>query len=292
MAENGRHRPTVALLGTGIMGTGMARSMLRAGLPLRVWNRTLAKAEPLAADGATVAENPADAVRGADVIVTMLPDADIVRQTIAKAAPGLREDQVWAQASTVGVPGTDQLARVAGQRGLVFVDCPVLGTRKPAEDGTLVVFAAGPREAAGRVQPVFDAIGAKTLWVGDAGTASRLKLVANSWVLAVNTATAETMALARGLGVDPAQFLDAISGGPLDCAYMRMKAAAILEEDFTPSFSVTLAHKDAELVFSAGQSGGVLTDVADASVRKLARAAEQGHADQDMAAAYFGSFSG
>ena len=290
MAENGGQRPTVALLGTGIMGAGMARSMLRAGLPLRVWNRTRAKAEALQPDGAVVADSPAGAVRGADVLVTMLPNADVVEEVINDSAPGLREGQVWAQTSTVGPPGVRQLARVAEQHGLVFVDCPVLGTRKPAEDGALVVFVAGPDEARDRLEPVLDAIGQKSLWLGEPGMACRLKMVANSWVLAVNTATAETMGLARALDVDPNLFLDAVSGGTLDCAYMRMKAAAILKQDFTPSFTVALAHKDADLVVQAGQSGGIYMDIGYGAARKLDRAARYGHADEDMAAAYFGNF--
>lgn len=290
MSGNDQQQPTVALLGTGIMGAGMARSMLRAGLPLRVWNRTRAKAQALEPDGAVAADTPADAVRGADVIVTMLPDADVTQEVISDSAPGLAEGQVWAQTSTVGIPGIDQLAGVAKEHGLLFVDCPVLGTRKPAEEGALVVFAAGPGEARDRLAPVLGAIGQKTLWLGEPGTASRLKIVANSWVLAVNAATAETMGLARALDVDPELFLDAVSGGTLDCAYMRMKAAAIIKEDFTPSFSVALAHKDADLVVQAGQSAGIYTDISYGAARKLARAAEHGHAGDDMAAAYFGNF--
>lgn len=286
------NRPTVALLGTGIMGAGMARNIARADLPLRVWNRTRAKAEPLASDGAVIADSPADAVRDADVIVTMLPDAGTVADVMDQAEPGLRAGQVWAQTSTVGAAGIERLAELAARHELTFVDAPVLGTRKPAEDGALIVFAGGPDAARSRVRPVFDAIGSNTIWSGAAGTASRLKLVANSWVLAVTTATGEALALARGLDVDPSSFLDAISGGPLDCAYLRTKAAAILKDDFAPSFSVSLAAKDARLVVEAGQEHSLRLDVADGAARKLDRAAELGHADEDMAAAYFACFDG
>ena len=284
------NRPAVALLGTGIMGAGMARNIARAGLPLRVWNRTRAKAEPLASDGAVIADTPADAVRDADVIVTMLPDAETVQGVMGQAEPGLREGQVWAQTSTVGLAGVEKLAELAIRHELIFVDSPVLGTRKPAADGALIVFAGGPEVAKSGAQPVFDAIGSKTVWLGEAGTASRLKLVANSWVLAVTTATGEALALARGLDVDPNLFLEAISGGALDCAYLRTKAAAILKVDFTPSFTVSLAAKDARLVVEAGQGHGLRLDVADGAARKLGRAAELGHAEEDMAAAYFACF--
>jgi len=136
-------RPTVALLGTGIMGAAMARSMLRAGLPVRAWNRTAARAKALETDGAVAAETPADAVRAAQVIVTMLVDADAVLEAMAEAAPGLRACQTWAQASTVGVARLERLAGFADQHELGFVDSPVLGTREPAERGALTVLASG-----------------------------------------------------------------------------------------------------------------------------------------------------
>jgi len=212
--------PSVALLGTGIMGLGMGRSMLRSGLPLHAWNRTPARARALGFGGAVIAATAADAVRDADVIVTMLSDGAAVSAAMTAAAPGLREGQVWAQASTVGVAGLEPLAGLAREHGLLFVDAPVLGTRQPAEQGALTVFAAGPDAARPVLAPVFDAIGRKTVWLGTSpGTASRLKLVVNSWVLAVTTGVAEALALARGLDIDPDLFLQAVAGGPLDCAY-------------------------------------------------------------------------
>ena len=292
MVEHAGARPQVALLGSGIMGAGMGRSMLRAGLPLTVWNRTHTKAEALAAEGASVAATPADAVRDAQVIVTMLADGDTVAGTMAAAAPGVRAGQVWAQTSTVGVAALERLARFAREHDLIFVDSPVLGTRQPAEQGALTVFAAGPDEARPFAQPVFDAIGQKTRWLGEAGTASRLKLVVNSWVLSVTTGAAEALALARGLDIDPRLFLQSVSGGPLDSPYLQTKAAAILEGDFSPSFTVALAGKDARLITEAAEAAGVRLDVAPAVAARFRRAAELGHAEQDMAATYFASFDG
>ena len=292
MAGNAQ-QPAVALLGTGIMGTGMAHSILRAGLPLRVWNRTEARAKALEPDGAAVAASAADAVAEADVIVTMLPDADVVADVMRQAAPGLRAGQAWAQTSTVGLTGVKHLARLAAEHDLLFVDAPVLGTRQPAERGVLTVFAAGPDRARQWVQPVFDAIGERTVWLGtSAGAASRLKLVVNNWVLAVTNATAETLALAKGLGVDQDLFVQAVSGGPADCLYMQAKAAAIMKGDFTPNFTVQMAGKDAELIVAASQAAGLRLDLAEAAARRFGRAAGLGHAGEDMAATYFASFSG
>lgn len=285
--------PTVALLGTGIMGAGMARNLLAAGLPTRVWNRTPEKAAPLAEAGAEVASTPADAVAGADVVVTMLRDGDTVADTITAAAPGLAAGQLWLQTTTVGIEATARLAELATEHGLVLVDAPVLGTRQPAEQGQLLIFAAGPEEARGRSAPVFDAVGRKTVWLGDdpaAGAASRLKLVANSWVLAITSATGEAMALAKALDVDPQGFLDAIEGGPLDLPYLRAKSAAILNGEWEPSFTVSNAGKDADLIVAAGRANGARLDVAEAVAARMHRAEQLGHGEQDMAAAYFASF--
>ncbi|MBN9096825.1 MULTISPECIES: NAD(P)-dependent oxidoreductase [unclassified Pseudonocardia] len=283
---------TVALLGTGIMGAGMGRNILAAGLDLRVWNRSPEKAQPLVDAGATLAADPSDAVRGADVVVTMLGDGHHVLDVMGRAADGLAAGQVWAQTTTAGVDQSDLLA-LADKHGLLFVDAPVVGTRQPAESGQLVVLAAGPATAKDAVQPVFDAVGKATTWVADdaAGLpASRLKLVVNSWVLAVTAATAEAVALAKGLEVDPQAFLDSVAGGPLDLPYLQNKAKAILAGDWTPNFSVTNAAKDADLIVAAGQGAGVQLDVAAAAAARYHRAADAGHGDADMAANYLASF--
>jgi 3-hydroxyisobutyrate dehydrogenase len=278
--------PTVALLGTGIMGAGMGHNVLAAGLPLRVWNRTAARARPLADAGATLAATPAEACDGADVIVTMLGDGHHVHAVMEQAAPTGR--QVWAQMTTAGAD-QDALLALAAAHGLRFVDAPVVGTRRPAEQGQLLVLAAGSPDDRDAVTPVFDAVGRETRWVADdaAGlAASRLKLVVNSWVLAVTAATGEALALADGLGVDPQAFLDTIAGGPLDLPYLQAKATAIMARDWTPNFSVANAAKDADLIVAAATGAGVRLDVAEAAAARFRRTAEAGHADDDMAAAY------
>ncbi|WP_112466979.1 NAD(P)-dependent oxidoreductase [Streptomyces triticisoli] len=286
---------TVAVLGTGIMGAAMARNLVRAGHTVRVWNRTRAKAEPLASDGAEVAGTPAEAVRDADVVLTMLHDGGTVLDVMREAAPALRRGAAWAQSTTVGLESVTELAALAGEHGLVLYDAPVLGTKQPAEAGQLTVLAAGPVEGRPAVTPVFEAVGARTVWTGEdaaAATATRLKLVTNSWVVAVTAATGETLALAKGLGVDPRDFFDLIAGGPLDMGYLHAKAGVILEERFLPpSFAVTTAEKDARLIVRAGELHGVRLDVAAASAERFARAAARGHGEEDMAAAYFASFT-
>jgi 3-hydroxyisobutyrate dehydrogenase len=278
--------PTVALLGTGTMGAGMARNIAAAGLPLRVWNRTRAKAEPLAEAGATVSDSPADAVRGADVVLTMLFDTDSVETALTEARSGLIEGTVLLQQSTVGVEGAERLATVADDLGLVYVDAPVLGTKQPAEAGSLVVLASGADRARATVDPVLAAVGARTVWLGAAGQGTRLKLVANSWVLTVVEGIAEALTLAKALGVEPQQFLDVVKGGAMDAPYVQLKGKAMLEGDFTPAFGLDGAAKDAGLIVDAARAAGADLAVIEAVQQHFARALEAGHGDKDMAATY------
>jgi 3-hydroxyisobutyrate dehydrogenase len=276
---------TVAVLGTGIMGEPIARNLLLAGLGVRAWNRTRAKAEPLADDGAVVCDEAAEAADGADVVVTMLHDGDAVEQVIAGVLPAMEEGAIWVQMSTVGAEATDRLAELARSRDVPYVDSPVLGTRKPAEDGALVVLASGPRDE--RVDRVFEAIGSRTMWIGEGTEASRLKLVANSWVLALTSAIGEAVALAEAFGLDPRLFLRAIEGGLMDTPYAHLKGEAIIKRELPPSFPLTGAAKDAGLVAAAGHAAGANPRIADATREQFRRAIELGHGDEDMAAVYY-----
>jgi 3-hydroxyisobutyrate dehydrogenase len=281
----------VAVLGTGIMGAPMARHLARSGFDVRAWNRTTEKAEPLADDGAVVCASPTQALEGADFLVTMLADGDAVEAAVTRddalAKAGSGGDLVWVQSSTVGINGTRRLATLAADAGVGYVDAPVLGTRAPAENGELTVLASGPDPLRDRCQPLFDAYAVKTVWVGDGDRATRLKLVMNSWVLALNTATAEAMALAAGLELDPKRFLDTIEGGPLDVAYAQLKGTMMIKREFPPAFPVWGALKDAGLIAEAAQLAGVQMPVAEGVRAAMQRTSDGGHADDDMAAVWY-----
>ena len=283
------NKPVVAVLGTGIMGVGMARSLLRAGLEVRAWNRTIERAQPLEESGARVEADAANAVRGADVVLTMLADGAAVRAAMDAAEPGLSAGQIWLQNSTVGIEPIAGLAEYAERHGLRFVDAPVSGTRQPAENGQLLVLAAGPEDVREPLAPVLDAISARTIWLGEDGaqaTASRLKLVINSWVLATTEATAEAISLSEALGIDPTLFARTLAGGITDSTFLQMKAAAIANDDYTTNFSAAMAAKDAALIVQAGRDGGVDLPMAAAIAERMARTVEAGHGDKDMAATY------
>jgi 3-hydroxyisobutyrate dehydrogenase len=280
-------KSTVALIGTGIMGAALARNLLKAEMRVRAWNRSPEKAEPLAQDGAEVADTPAGAAENADFLLTMLSDADAIEEAVGDGVlPALAEGGVWLQMSTVGEEGNERLARLAIEVGVAYVDAPVLGTKQPAEQGQLVVLASGPEEVRDRCEPVFGAVGSKTVWLGEAGEGSRLKLVLNNWIVGLLGVLAETVAFARAVGVDPQKFLETIEGGPLGLPYAQIKGKMMVEEDFPTSFSARLARKDAGLVLDAAGARDLRMKVTEAVAACFDEAIEAGHGEEDMAAVY------
>jgi 3-hydroxyisobutyrate dehydrogenase len=276
---------TVTVLGIGTMGAGMARNLVAAGLDVTVWNRSPDRARPLADAGARTATDAAEAVAGADVVVTMLFDTDAVAEVMEWALPAVAPHAVWAQMSTVGIEGTDRLAALAARHDVGFLDAPVLGTREPAEKGALTVLVGGPSALREAVTPVFDAVGSRTLWVGEEpGAGQRLKLAANSYVATLMAATAQALALTEALGLDPQLFLDAMAGGPLDSPYLQLKGRAILADEFPASFAVDGVVKDLGLIAAAMRGAEVHDGVVEAVAGAFRAAQEAGHGDDDMAA--------
>jgi 3-hydroxyisobutyrate dehydrogenase len=286
---------TVAVLGAGgTMGFPIARRIARTGISVRAWNRSRDKAEPLAGDGVLITQTPAEAADGADVVLTILADADAVTSAMSGqsgALNAMKDSAVWLQMSTIGEEGTERCTSLAAERRTPFVDAPVLGTRQPAEEGKLVVLASGPERLRPQVQPVFDAVGQKTMWVGEAGAGTALKLVTNSWVVSVVEAGAEAIALAEGLNLQPALLFDALQGGTLDLPYLRIKGKAIMERNFEPSFRLELAAKDAALVDEAAKRRGLDLPVLRAVRQRMAQGVPE-HGDQDFCATYLTSAPG
>jgi 3-hydroxyisobutyrate dehydrogenase len=270
--------PVMAVLGTGTMGAGMVRSLRRAGIPVRVWNRDGGKARALADVGAEAFDSPSAAVAGAEVVITMLSDADAVIDAMRRAEPA--PGTVWLQTATVGLEGVERTIALARELGVELVDCPVQGTRKPAEDGALVLLASGCESARARLAPVFEALGRKTLWLGAAGAGSRLKLACNAWVLMLTAGVAQSIALARALGVDPQEFFEVIEGGSLDSLYARHKGGLIMRGEYPVSFALSGAVKDGRLIQSALRSADVpdrlmaaVTETLEEAVRRVPDAA-------------------
>lgn len=278
------------MLGAGTMGSAMARNLLRAGLPVDVWDRTPEAAARLADHGATAHSSPSEAVVHADVAITMLPDADAVTsvamgQGMLKA---LTHGAIWAQMGTIGVRATEQMtASVADQRPDVrFVDAPVSGTRGPAEAGQLLILASGPESARPALEPVFGAIGSRTMWLGEAGAGSRLKLVLNTWLAFLMEGIAESVALADRLGVDHQALREAVQGGPLDAPVALAKLAKIDAGDETPDFSLRWATKDVDLALA--EAGDQTLPVAAMISKRWHQLVGSGLGQADVSAARHG----
>ena len=245
----------VAFLGIGTMGHAMATSALRAGIPTIVWNRDPGATRDLTDLGAEAAETPAEAARRAAIVVTMVTDADVVvsiakdQGMLAALAPGA----VWVQMSTIGVAGIERVAALvdAERPDVIVIDAPVSGSKDPAEHGQLTIFASGPDVARSRLEPLFDALGQRTIWVGPIGAGSRLKLVANAWLALAAEAVNTPLALARHLGLETETVVNALGDSPLVSPWQAAKLQRIAEDDFSVQFALSLALKDVHLALEA-----------------------------------------
>lgn len=275
----------VSVLGTGTMGAGVAGSLVREGHRVTVWNRSAEKAAPLGEQGATVAPDAASAVADAEVVLLTLFDTDAVVDVLEAAAGEAPTDAVWVQCSTIGVAGTETVVQLADKYGITLVEAMMLGTKAPAEQGTLTMLAAGPADVLDRIDPVLDAVGAKTVRAGEqVGAGTALKLAANAWIASITAATGQSLAVARSLGLDPALFLEAIDGSASDSPYAHTKGNAMIEGSFAAQFALDGLRKDIGLITDAARDSGVSTVLLDALGRVYADASAAGHGGDDIAA--------
>jgi 3-hydroxyisobutyrate dehydrogenase len=285
----------IAFLGIGRMGLPMATNVLRAGFPLRVWNRTPNRLESLVAAGATAGATPAEAVDGASVAITMLTDGSAVdavmsgrHGALTSAAPNL----VWAQMSTVGLSWTESFIASSHAHGVRFVDAPVSGSEVPAQKAELTILASGSDDVHDVVEPVFAAMGKQTVWVGPAGNGNRMKLVLNNWLADLVELTAESVNFAQRLDLDPALVVGLLESTPLGSPYAVSKAHAMLNGDFTPSFALKHALKDALLALDAAHASKTELPLTDALVARWQPFAAAGHGDDDVASVFLAQARG
>jgi 3-hydroxyisobutyrate dehydrogenase len=278
--------PRVAVIGTGTMGTAMAHRLLGGGMSVDVWSRHATSTVPLVAAGATAYDKASDAVKQADVVITMLPTADItadvmIGEDVLGAMP---PKSMWVQMATIGAEATEQLATETTRRpGVLFVDAPVSGSRAPAEEGQLLILASGPSRAATVLEPVFGVLGRATLWLGPAGAGSRMKLVLNTWLAFQVEGAAEVAALAEHLGITAPGLLDALQGNPIASPYALAKLAKMLEQDDHADFSLDLALKDLDLATS--EAGPGVAPLAAAIAKRWRGLVHNGSSGLDVSAA-------
>ncbi len=279
--------PRVALLGTGIMGSAMARRLIAAHVRTTVWDRSPSVTVPLREAGAMVAASPETAVSDADVVITMLPTADVVNDVMfgGDVTGAFSHGAVWAQMGTIGPDATRALAERLGnlRPDVVFVDAPVSGSKGPAETGQLLVLASGPTEAQAVLEPALSAIGRKTVWLGEAGQGSRMKLVVNAYMSALIEGVAEALELADRLGVDSGKLAETIEGGPLDSPIADAKLHKMERGDVAPEFPLEWALKDVDLALAA--AGDARLPMLTALSEQWRAAVDAGHGREDVSAA-------
>jgi 3-hydroxyisobutyrate dehydrogenase len=280
-------RDAVAVLGIGIMGAAMARNLAAAGLSTTVWDRSPEATAPLTAAGVAVAASPQEAVADARVVITMLPTAEAVESVIVtgRVAEAFDRGAVWAQMGTIGIEATTRLETELRRLrpDVTFVDAPVSGSKGPAEAGQLLILASGSPDAEPVVRPAFAAIGRKTVWLGEAGKGTAMKIVVNAYMSAIIEAVAEALQLAGDLGIDSAALAEVIEGGPLDAPIAIAKLHKMQSGDYAPEFPLEWALKDVDLAVAS-----VAVDrlpLLEALARQWRFAVDAGHGRQDVSAA-------
>lgn len=276
-----------AFLGTGTMGAPMAANLVRAGFDLRLYNRTRSKAEAVAADvDSLVADTPAEAARGADVVITMLagvgPLLDVYRGADGVLA-GLGEDAVCVDMGTTGPAGVAALVELVGARAPV-VDAPVSGSTDAAESAQLTLMVGGPEDAVARVRPLLEAMGSTIYHLGRTGTGSVVKLAVNSIIFALGNAVAEALVLAERAGVDREAVYEVFENSAVAAPMIAYRREAYVHPEATaPMFALTLARKDLALIADLAQDVGVPMPQARTNLQMVDEAVAAGYGDHDMA---------
>ncbi len=282
---NDQEKLRVGLLGVGLMGSAMAGRLLDQGAAVVSWDRASEPLRALQNRGGQPAESPREVLSGAGVVITMLPTAEIVLDVVEPLLDDWPEDTVWLQMSSVGAAEADRLAAVAAAHGVRLVDAPVSGSTHPAEQGELTILASGPGTARTAVEPIFDVLASRVLWVGEAGMGSRLKMAANHWMITMVGALAESMHLCEAMGLDHQRFIELLDGGPLGSVYAVQKLEEMHRHEYPAGFPVRLALKDLQLVREVEQSSDAAMPLLDVVLEQF-MTASQHLADQDLAVIY------
>jgi len=287
----------VGFMGLGIMGTAMAANVLKAGYPLMVYNRTPARAAPLVQLGAEVALSPRALAQAANVIIAMVTGPEALNDLLfgpEGAAGALSPGQVFVQMSSVSPRYTRELARKLEASGAAFIDAPVSGSKKPAEEGNLVILAGGVQEQVKNATPLLSTMGKKVVYCGPAGQGAMMKMMINLLLGLMMEGFAEALNFGRAGGLNFDAMLEVVSAGPLNCGLYQLKAESLRRGDFPPAFPLKHMTKDLKfLVDTAYETGapmpmghlllhlfrlGVSQDLGDLDVAAISRVLEtMGH---------------
>ena len=278
----------VAILGLGIMGGGMAANWLAKGFAVSVWNRTRAKAEPLAGKGAKIAPTPREAATGADFIFAMVADDDASRSVwlgVNGAIAGAKSGAIGVESSTLTPGWVRELARQAQSKGVAFLDAPVGGSRPAAASGELRFFVGGDAQTYEAARPALAAVGSKMDLLGPVGAGATWKLINNQLAAGQIAALAEALAVAKKAGFKDEQISELILGGAPASPIVKLKLPRMLAQDFEPTdFALNLMLKDARYATALAEALGAPAGMIESAAKAFARADEKGLGDKDIAA--------
>lgn len=274
-------------LGLGIMGSRMATRLLQAGLDVTVWNRDSAKAEPLVARGARRGTSPQAVAAETDLVFVMVSDPEASWEVCGGpegAWAGLKPGQGYVDFSTVD-PGTaERVAQAVEARGARFLEAPVSGTKKPAEDGTLVILAAGDRGLFDDCQPAFRVLGKRSEYLGAVGQGAKMKLVINLLLGTMTEILGEALALGRKAGLPGDTLLSVLGDSALANPLFAVKGPMMLQGDTTPSFPLKHMEKDLVLAVALGRDVGQNLPITLAVQELFSKALVDGLGDEDLSA--------
>src|SRR5271156_2414247 len=280
-------KPTVGLIGLGLMGKPMARNLLKAGFPLVVWNRTAARAEDLVSEGAKLAANPRETAAAADVLITIVSDPPALEEVLwgaQGAMQGLRRGSIYMDSSTISPELARRVAAACAERGVDFLDAPVTGGTWGAKKGELVFMIGGKAEVLERVKPVLEAVGKKLLLLGPNGAGQTVKLGMNLLLALQVDAFAESLALVTAAGVPAEKLMEVLQSSMARSGVLDVKAPMMVKGEFPASFPLRLMHKDVRLALELARHKGVTLPCGAAAYATYSAVMNASTDDPDFAA--------
>lgn len=278
----------IGFIGLGIMGEPMCRNILAAGHEVTVYNRSPEKMTPLVACGAKGSSSVAELVARSEVVVTMLSDPSAVWEVVAETAgvlSALKAGKTYIDMSTVSPDSSREIAAMVRKTGADFLEAPVLGSRKPATERTLIILTGGEPTVAERMEPILLAMGNKVVYMGEVGKAAHMKLIINQMVGTLLCAFAEAGLTGLAAGLRAEKILDVVQSSTVGCLITQIKGKEMLvDRVFAPHFPLKHAHKDLRLAVLAGDAAGIPTPVTAAAYQLFSVAKERGFGDRDIAA--------
>ena len=277
----------VGFIGLGIMGQPMAQNVVNGGYELTVFNRSSEKAKPLADAGATVAPTPKAVADASDVIILMLagPEAiDAVLEGSEGLIAGMKKNQILVNMSTVSPQYSRQLAEVVIPKAVVTIDAPVSGSRKPAEEGALVILAGGPKEKVTETEPLLMCMGKKVIYCGDVGQGSSMKMAVNLLLGIMAAGLSEAVNFGQKCGLDTATMLETMLAGPMGCALFEFKKPMLIDNQFSAQFPLKHMTKDIRFALQTADEKGAMVPIGHTAFQLYRQSVGLGLSDMDFAA--------